>query len=421
MDYEEMFQIYEEGDPDRLRTIAEYCAIDCALLEDLMMCKQILTQLVQLSRASRTMMGLTIGGQQRLVWNSMLAEAYTVLDMMPNMRILEKVDYFGAAVLEPKKGFYEVPIKVLDFQSLYPSITMAWNIDYSSILPPHLHAAALRLEGEKKVELVRTTAGGQDHLFMYHSLDHKPLPARLGVLPSMERRLKLLRCGVKAKMKRVKQQIKEAAAAEADDRARVLQVEYQNMDALQIAFKLLMNSAYGLAGASKGLCPYWPVAGSITAKGRQMIGDTKAACEALTLADMKAFASASPHVRPEHRDLVVSIDEGTDMGISVIYGDTDSVFVKFSQSVLRMDKLRMWAIGEVVAEYVTQTTFEHQPDVVLEMEKFYLGFMLIKKKKYVGRVFKSRTTRAPTAARAPWWCAGTPSPSSRPCTTACGT
>ena len=43
----------------------------------------------------------------------------------------------GAIVIDPKRGFYEEPIATLDFASLYPSIMMAHNLCYTSLVPPH--------------------------------------------------------------------------------------------------------------------------------------------------------------------------------------------------------------------------------------------------------------------------------------------
>lgn len=42
--------------------------------------------------------------------------------------------YTGATVIEPIKGFYEVPIATLDFASLYPSIMQAHNLCYSTLV-----------------------------------------------------------------------------------------------------------------------------------------------------------------------------------------------------------------------------------------------------------------------------------------------
>ena len=45
------------------------------------------------------------------------------------------VGYEGATVLDAKQGFYTTPVATLDFASLYPSIMMAHNICYSTLLP----------------------------------------------------------------------------------------------------------------------------------------------------------------------------------------------------------------------------------------------------------------------------------------------
>ena len=42
--------------------------------------------------------------------------------------------YEGAIVIEPIKGYYDTPIATLDFASLYPSIMMAHNLCYSTLL-----------------------------------------------------------------------------------------------------------------------------------------------------------------------------------------------------------------------------------------------------------------------------------------------
>jgi DNA polymerase delta subunit 1 len=46
--------------------------------------------------------------------------------------------YEGATVIEPTRGFYKEPIATLDFASLYPSIMMAHNLCYSTLVPKHL-------------------------------------------------------------------------------------------------------------------------------------------------------------------------------------------------------------------------------------------------------------------------------------------
>ena len=42
----------------------------------------------------------------------------------------------GALVIEPNRDFFKEPISILDFASLYPSIMLAHNICYSTLIPP---------------------------------------------------------------------------------------------------------------------------------------------------------------------------------------------------------------------------------------------------------------------------------------------
>ena len=43
--------------------------------------------------------------------------------------------YEGAVVIEPTRGYYTDPVATLDFASLYPSIMMAHNLCYSTLIP----------------------------------------------------------------------------------------------------------------------------------------------------------------------------------------------------------------------------------------------------------------------------------------------
>lgn len=44
------------------------------------------------------------------------------------------ISIFMSQVLEPRAGFYEKPIATLDFASLYPSIMMAYNLCYCTLV-----------------------------------------------------------------------------------------------------------------------------------------------------------------------------------------------------------------------------------------------------------------------------------------------
>jgi DNA polymerase delta subunit 1 len=65
--------------------------------------------------------------------------------------------YEGATVIEPKKGYYDVPIATLDFSSLYPSIMMAHNLCYTTLLDKN---TIDRLNLVKDVDYIQTPNNG---------------------------------------------------------------------------------------------------------------------------------------------------------------------------------------------------------------------------------------------------------------------
>jgi DNA polymerase delta subunit 1 len=76
---------------------------------------------------------------------------------MLTLRTGSDEQYEGATVIEPKKGYYDVPIATLDFSSLYPSIMMAHNLCYTTLLDK---GTIDRLGLEKDVDYVQTPNNG---------------------------------------------------------------------------------------------------------------------------------------------------------------------------------------------------------------------------------------------------------------------
>ncbi|GJN07344.1 hypothetical protein PR202_ga25168 [Eleusine coracana subsp. coracana] len=147
-------------------------------------------------------------------------------------------------VLEARAGFYEKPIATLDFASLYPSIMMAYNLCYCSLVPPD-DARKLNLPPES---LNRTPSG---EIFVKPELQK-------GILPEILEELLAARKRAKADLKEAKDPFERAV-----------------LDGRQLALKISANSVYGFTGATVGQLPCLEISSSVTSYGRQMIEHTK--------------------------------------------------------------------------------------------------------------------------------------------------
>lgn len=61
----------------------------------------------------------------------------------------------GATVIEPTRGFYLDPVATLDFSSLYPSIMVAHNLCYSTLVPQNM----LKKWRKRKYKIYETPNG----------------------------------------------------------------------------------------------------------------------------------------------------------------------------------------------------------------------------------------------------------------------
>jgi DNA polymerase delta subunit 1 len=86
---------------------------------------------------------------------------------------------------------------------------------------------------------------------------------------------------------------------------------YKVLDGRQLALKMSANSVYGFTGAQVGKLPCLEISQSVTSFGRTMIEKTKQLVEAK-----------------------YTVANGYPFDAQVIYGDTDSVMVKFGVSTL---------------------------------------------------------------------------------------
>jgi DNA polymerase delta subunit 1 len=323
----EMFARFVEGDPVKLREVAEYCIKDTLLPHRLMKRLCTLLNLLEMAKATWVPISFLVErGQQIKVFSQLTKKARELGFMVPTIRYgaIPPEPYEGATVLEAQGGAYYTPITALDFEGLYPSIMMAHNLCYSTFVMDERRYGNIPGVNYETFEL-----NGGTYKFA------QDVPS---LLPSILAELKQFR----------KQAKKDMAAATG-----FMKEVYNGK---QLAYKVSMNSIYGFTGAGKGILPCVPIASTTTFKGRSMIEETKEYVE-------KNFP-----------------------GAKVRYGDTDSVMVEFDVGGRTgMEAIEYsWDLGERAAEECT-ALFKKPNN--LELEKVYCPYFLYSKKRYAAKLW----------------------------------
>ncbi|KAF5370238.1 hypothetical protein D9615_010070 [Tricholomella constricta] len=249
-------------------------------------------------------------------------------------------------IMEPASAFYSSPLVVLDFQSLYPSIMIAYNYCYSTCL-----GRVKDFQGRNKFGVVDldlpsgTLASLSDYINVApNGIIYVKPEVRKGLLGRMLIELLGTRVMVKQAMKSAK-----------DDKAlrRIL-------DARQSSLKYIANVTYGYTSASySGRMPAVEIADSIVQSGRETL-----------------------------EKAIVLINSTKKWGAEVVYGDTDSVFVYLQGKT----KEQAFRIGNDIADTITAL---NPSPVKLKFEKVYLPCVLLAKKRYVGFKFEHTDDREP--------------------------
>ncbi|MEM4514645.1 MAG: DNA-directed DNA polymerase I [Ignisphaera sp.] len=194
---------------------------------------------------------------------------------------------------------------VLDFASLYPSIMKQWNLSYETIDPD-----------ETLCNKVNDIIDEANNVLHKVCLDKPGLTAEIvGMLRDF-------------RVKIYKKKSKDKNISE------ILRSWY---DTVQRAMKVFINAAYGVFGADTFPLYAPSVAESVTALGRRIITST--------------------------------IRKAEELGLRVLYGDTDSLFI-WNPEQSKLEELKKWV----------EETF----GLELEMDKRYKFVAFALKKNYVG-------------------------------------
>ncbi|KAF6231879.1 hypothetical protein HO173_009962 [Letharia columbiana] len=314
------------GTPESRRRLAVYCLKDAFLPQRLMDKLMCLVNYTEMARVTGVPFNYLLArGQQVKFISQLFRKALEQHLVIPNLRSdASDEQYEGATVIEPTRGYYDVPIATLDFASLYPSIIQAHNLCYTTLLNK---ASVEKLHLVKDEDYIVTPNGD---MFCTSKI-------RKGLLTQILEELLGAR-------KRAKKEL----AVETDTFKKAV------LNGRQLALKVSANSVYGITGATVGKLPCLAIASSTTSYGRQMIERTK-----------------------EEVEKRYTIANGYSHDAQVIYGDTDSVMVKFGPKDLE----KTMDLGRDAATYVSDKFIK---PIKLEFEKVYFPYLLINKKRYAG-------------------------------------
>ncbi|XP_019740532.1 DNA polymerase zeta catalytic subunit isoform X2 [Hippocampus comes] len=294
---------------------------------------------------------LTRGSQYRV--ESMMLRVAKPLNYIPvtpsiQQRAQQRAPQCLPLVMEPESRFYSNSVVVLDFQSLYPSIVIAYNYCYSTCLG---HVDDLGTTDEFKFGCTSLRVSPQLLYQLRNDISVSPngiafvkSSVRKGVLPSMLEEILRTRIMVKQSMKAYKQE----------------KALMKLLDARQLGLKLIANVTFGYAAANySGRMPSVEVGDSIVHKARETL-----------------------------ERAIKLVNDTKKWGARVVYGDTDSMFVLLKGAT----KEQAFKIGEEIAEAVTAT---NPKPVKLKFEKVYLPCVLQTKKRYVGYMYESLGQKEP--------------------------
>lgn len=144
--------------------------------------------------------------------------------------------------------------------------------------------------------------------------------------------------------------------------------EYRVLDATQLALKILLNSFYGYSGYARARLYSLTLASAVTSFGRENILRTKKLIEddikEIILKDGRAFR------KDESKD-------GKHIGLSVVYGDTDSVLVHLLDKEITFDEAQL--VGNTIASTVTDSLVK---PMELVFDSFAKRAIFLAKKRY---------------------------------------
>jgi len=246
-----------------LGLVGKYCIKDSELVLELFEKFQYWVSLTEMAKICQVPHAhLYLYGQQLKVFSQVYKYCFAnnIVAESGRYKTAEDDQCTGAYVFTPEPGLYDNVVS-FDFQSLYPSIIISHNIDFSTLVQPedvskigeerlthiawgeHINCRCPHAERTKEKDI-----RCKDYSYYW-------LKEPIGVLPTIIRNLLNARKVVRQQMKSV-------------DPGSLL---YDVLNKRQLAYKVSSNSMYGAMTTRKGYLPFLPGGMCVTAIGRRSI------------------------------------------------------------------------------------------------------------------------------------------------------
>ncbi|CCV01678.1 d DNA polymerase (B family) [Invertebrate iridescent virus 22] len=290
----------------------KYCIQDSMLVSKLMDKLNVWYSLSEMAVICNVpMITLFTKGQQIKVYSNLYKFCLEnkIIPEKDGYTVSENERYVGAYVFVPKPGLY-TNVVPFDFSALYPSLIIAYNIDYSSCafdpnIPDELchvmewedHISCKHdpkvieknrltklideLTSKKKSDKALISKLRKQRSEITKSLNKNVMcekrkyrflkvtnqnPEFKGVLPTIVQSLLDARKETRKEISNLKNKLKEINN---EQQKREIETTIDILNQRQLAYKISANSMYGITGVKAGMLPFMPVAMSITYKGRE--------------------------------------------------------------------------------------------------------------------------------------------------------
>ena len=414
----DIFRLQKGNSHDRY-IIGKYCMMDVILCNELLIKLDLLTNSIGIANVCLISLDMTLHRGQGVRLISLISETLKNENyVLPFLyKDFDSNDsYEGAIVLKPYPGIYiDDPVAVLDYASLYPNSIRMGNLSHETICTDE------KWLGDKGANLIKSI--GYDYLDVsYDSYDiirsesgavksknksgvetirYIQYPdGKKGIVPNVIEKLLVARKTTRNKItfKTITLQSGEIVVGNkiyiGDNKIKIIdefkkQVAIINeneisnekdtyndfqkkiLDGQQLGFKVTANSLYGQLGAKVSHLYYKEIAASTTAIGREQLEIAQIYCE-----------------NPDN--FIKKLDDGSIVKLEnkVVYGDTDSVFVKYQCIDGKGNRL----MGREARAETLRLAIESEKGIKkllkdpqdLEYEKIFDPFLLFTKKRYVG-------------------------------------